>query len=149
MKRRNLLALVGVATTAGCSTLPSAFGAPRYAELGVMTIENHHTEPHTIRVQVESDGTIVTDRTYELDAYREGGGPDARDVECGWADSTGPFVVRARHESSTDWASLVFEDEYDAPELIELMIRIGGYGPDDDEIRYLRWLQPDEDCPAV
>lgn len=148
MKRRNFLALVGVATTTGCSTVTGVFGGTQHAGLGEMAVENFHTEAHTLRVQVESDGTLVTDRTFTLDGRAEGH-IDSREVECGWAESAGPYVVQARHDPSTDWTSLVFEDEFDGSQVIGLTIRIGESGSDDAEIRYLQRLDSFEDCRAA
>lgn len=99
-------------------------------------------------MQVEFDRTLVIDRTFTLEGCAEGR-ISSRNVECGWAESAGPFVVRAPYNSSTDWTSLVFEDDFNSSQVIDLAIRIDESESDDKEIRYLQQLNSFKDCRAA
>ncbi|WP_276247776.1 hypothetical protein [Haladaptatus sp. YSMS36] len=147
MKRRALLALLGATATAGCSTASGLFGGEQYVGLGGLEVGNFDDEPHTITVQVDADGETVLDRKLETDA-RANGIIDGGELPCVWRDTLGPYVVRARHESSDGWVETALDDGSDQSELVKASVCVG-FLDQSDEIEVL-WLKGDvEDCRAV
>ncbi|WP_254535316.1 hypothetical protein [Halomarina litorea] len=147
MKRRALLAVLGTTATAGCSTVSGLFGGEQHVGLGGLEVGNWDDEPHIITVQVDADGETVLDRTLETEAIGEsvvdGGG-----LPCVWRDTTGPYVVRARHESSDGWVETALDDGRYQSGLVKASVRVG-YPDQSNEIEVL-WLMGDvEDCRAV
>ncbi|MWG34616.1 hypothetical protein [Halomarina oriensis] len=144
MRRRALLALLGTTATAGCSTVSGLFSGERYVGLGALYVGNWDDEPHTVTVQVDADGETVLDRTLDTDA-RANGIVDGGRLPCAWHDAPGPYVVRARHESSEGWAELALDDGVDEPGLVRASVRVG-YPDQDGDIEILRLLGDVTDC---
>ncbi|MFD1513279.1 hypothetical protein [Halomarina rubra] len=147
MRRRALLAALGTTATAGCSSVSGLFGREEYVGLGSLDIGNWDDEPHTITVQVDADGETVLDRTVETDAFADNT-VDGAEIPCVWHDTTGPYVVRARHESSNGWTETPLDEGVDEPGLVRVSVRVG-FSSDDDEIEVLRLLGDVTDCRAV
>lgn len=144
MRRRALLAFVGTSLTAGCSTVSELFGGERYVGLGGLDVENWDDEAHTVTVQVDAAGETVLDRPLETDAFADSVA-DGAELPCTWGDTTGPYVVRARHESSDGWTELALDDGIDEPGLVEVSVRVGS-PTGGEEVEVLRLRGDVTDC---
>lgn len=103
MRRRALLASLGVSTTAlstGClSTIEQS--STQSAQLGWFGAHNFDTEPHLFDLQVIRDGTQVHQSSHEVQP-KDGNYIHSAVAECSWGSTAGDYTVRAQVDS-TDW----------------------------------------------
>ncbi|WP_254536529.1 hypothetical protein [Halomarina litorea] len=105
MRRRRALALLGTALSAGagCSALRPGDGPP--PTLGTVSVSNYASDPHTVSVVVERDGTAVHSGSYEATA-RSSAALGGTELPCPWAEEAGRYVVRGRLADAPDWRSV-------------------------------------------
>lgn len=106
MLRRELLATVGVASTAGC--LSSVFS--KEARLAGVELLNHDDQVHTIHLLVKMEGELVHWSSHEIEGM-EGfsAGTNARMLLRDWPDSPSLFTIYARVDDNPVWEKLSLE----------------------------------------
>lgn len=95
MKRRALLAFLGLSAIAGCSAVSRVFGGDKHTRLSGLLVHNRADKSQQLVVQVLTDDTVVTEETLSL-AKDDRSGSKAV-VPCEWRDAPGPLSVRVRH----------------------------------------------------
>ena len=111
MRRRRLLATLPALATAGCLGTDLPFGGgPDATELRDLVVRNIHDEPHVVHLQVEYDGDLVHQGSYDVRGMRtvteDGATFDVAggaDVPCAWPTDPGRIVLRGRVDDRTEW----------------------------------------------
>lgn len=117
--RRALLAAGTAAVIGGCLGLGDEDGST----LGWVAISNPHEDPHTVELEIEWEGDLVVDETYEL----LGNDPDSVSapselVEWAWPDEPGQFTVAARFPGE-EWQA-VDPAGADYPNCVAIDVRV-------------------------
>jgi hypothetical protein len=142
------MCVAAASSFAGCSTLSGIIGEERHAQLVGLSVENQDTAPHTVTVQIEAAGTVVAEESVQLDGHDERF-VDSASVPWSCQNTNGPYVVRARHESSDGWATVDFAETFEPSRVIELTGRIGWPEQDGDEITFLQRLDDPSGCSTT
>ncbi|WP_327053503.1 hypothetical protein [Halomicrococcus gelatinilyticus] len=114
MRRRRLLAALPALATAGCLGVDLPFGNGSDAtELRDLVVRNIHDRPHVVHLQVEHDGDLVHQESYEVRGMRtvteDGSTFDVAggtDVPCAWPTDAGRIVLRGRVDDRKKWKRL-------------------------------------------
>jgi hypothetical protein len=111
MRRRRLLGYLSALVTAGLlgAVLPSG-SESKATELRDLRVSNVDDESHVVHLQVEHDGDLVHQGSYDVRGMRtvteDGSTFDVAggtDVPCAWPNDAGRIVLRGRVDDRKKW----------------------------------------------